>query len=68
MDLRLGSGPTGSENIKKHPFFKEIDWDKLETKQIDPPFNPKVKDVRDLKNFDKEFTSEVPKDSLPGTL
>ena len=23
---RLGHGTHGSENIKKHPFFKDLDW------------------------------------------
>ena len=25
----LGSGPTGNEEIKAHPFFKGIDWNNL---------------------------------------
>jgi serine/threonine protein kinase len=26
---RLGAGPTDGEEIKKHPFFDGIDWDKI---------------------------------------
>ncbi len=28
--------------IRKHPFFWEIDWDKLDKKQLEPPFKPQV--------------------------
>lgn len=38
VDQRLGSGPDGSENVKKHPFFASIDWEKLERKEVEPPF------------------------------
>ena len=31
---RLGSGRQGLREIKKHPFFKGIDWDRLEQKQV----------------------------------
>ena len=40
---RLGSGPKGLQDIKNHPYFKEIDWDKLEQKHIVPPYIPDVK-------------------------
>jgi len=35
---RLGAG--GSVEIKKHLFFKSIDWDKIYAKEIEPPFKP----------------------------
>lgn len=37
---RLGGGKKGTDDIKKHPFFKNIDWKKLENKELDPPFRP----------------------------
>lgn len=37
---RLGSGPNGEADLKAHPFFEGIDWDKLEQKQIEPPVIP----------------------------
>jgi len=36
--LRLGS--SGPHEIKEHPFFKSIDWQRLEAMDIEPPFRP----------------------------
>lgn len=49
-------GYTGSEVIKEHPFFKDIDWAKLQRKEIKPPFVPKVGSEDSVKYIDKEFT------------
>ncbi|VDL70304.1 unnamed protein product [Nippostrongylus brasiliensis] len=48
-------------DIKEHPFFRRIDWYKIETRQVQPPFKPKLKSDSDVSNFDSEFTHEVPK-------
>jgi serum/glucocorticoid-regulated kinase 3 len=66
-DQRLGGGPADAQAVKAHPFFAEIDWDKLDRKEIEPPFNPGVSDALDLHNFDPEFTAEpVPGSLMPG--
>jgi len=61
---RLGSNGFGE--IKNHPFFGLIDWDKLYRKEIRPGFKPKmakhslsdpVFDFIDTSNFDSAFTS-----------
>ncbi|XP_044143995.1 ribosomal protein S6 kinase alpha-1 isoform X1 [Bufo gargarizans] len=62
---RLGSGVDGAEELKRHPFFSTIDWNKLYRREISPPFKPAVTQPDDTYYFDKEFTSRTPKDS-PG--
>uniref|UniRef100_A0A5S6QR18 Protein kinase C n=1 Tax=Trichuris muris TaxID=70415 RepID=A0A5S6QR18_TRIMR len=59
-DKRLGSGPNGERDIRDMPFFRRIDWRKLEDKAVQPPMKPVVKDIRAASNFDKDFTSEAP--------
>ncbi|CCE79611.1 Piso0_001688 [Millerozyma farinosa CBS 7064] len=50
--------------IKSHPFFKDIDWNKLLSKNYLPPFKPNVDSLLDTSNFDSDFTNEKPSDSV----
>ncbi|KAJ3112983.1 hypothetical protein HK100_002136 [Physocladia obscura] len=63
--FRLGYGPTDALEIKQHPYFANMDWARLERKQLMPPFKPQVESETDTTNFDPEFTSMMPADSLP---
>ena len=48
----------GFEEIKKHQFFKGIDFKAIESKKVKAPFKPVLEDSFDVRNFDEEFTSE----------
>lgn len=65
---RLGYGKKGSQNVKNHPYFKNIDWEVVASKKIPAPFIPKINEnneykkgdqyIPDLSNFDPMFTKE----------
>ncbi|XP_012218007.1 atypical protein kinase C isoform X2 [Linepithema humile] len=57
---RLGCGkrPSAFLDIVSHPFFRAIDWEMLEQKQVTPPYKPRLDSDRDLANFPPEFTDE----------
>ncbi|KAE9555456.1 hypothetical protein FO519_001311 [Halicephalobus sp. NKZ332] len=55
---RLGS--KGVEEIKKHPFFKGINWEFVEQKKLPPPIKPVMSGKMDLNNFAPEFTNQAP--------
>lgn len=54
--VNVGSGPTGAEEIKSHPFFNNIDWSRLASKEIEAPFKPSINHETDTSNFSEEFT------------
>lgn len=56
--LQTGSGPTKANEIKAHPFFNSIDWEKLAKRQIQPPFKPNVQHSLDTSNLDDEYTNK----------
>ncbi|XP_059668148.1 serine/threonine-protein kinase AtPK2/AtPK19-like [Cornus florida] len=60
---RLGSGPTGSDEIKRHKWFKPINWKKLEGREIQPSFRPEVAGQHCIANFDKRWTDMPLSDS-----
>ena len=55
---RLGA-TDDAEELKRHPFFADIDWEALTKKLITPPFKPKLKSETDTSNFDPEFTNAL---------
>ncbi|KAG7334531.1 hypothetical protein KOW79_002938 [Hemibagrus wyckioides] len=57
---RLGCvAASGGENaVTAHAFFSTIDWDKLNRRELEPPFKPQIKTSEDVNNFDPDFTSE----------
>jgi len=59
-DQRLGSGPTDAQEVMSQPFFRNINWDDIYHKRVQPPFLPSIKNETDTSNFDSEFTSVTP--------
>ncbi|CAL8315424.1 protein kinase C iota type [Gadus morhua] len=56
---RLGCHPqTGFADIMGHPFFRNVDWELMEQKQVLPPFKPNISGEFGLDNFDAQFTNE----------
>jgi len=67
---RLGT-ETDAAEVKAHPFFASIDWDKLSSRSLSAPFIPQnIDGETDTTNVDDEFKRETPKDTPvnPSTL
>jgi len=55
---RLGYGKNGFDNVKKHEFFEDVDWEQAYMKKLSPNFVPKFADSMDVNNFDRMFTAQ----------
>lgn len=52
---RLGSNGD-IDQVKEHPFFAPIEWDRLCKREIPSPFVPRLNSQTDTRNFDSQFT------------
>ncbi|MCJ1314022.1 serine/threonine protein kinase psk1 [Agyrium rufum] len=51
-----GNSPKDLLALKKHRFFRKIDWNLLEKREIEPPINPLITDPELAENFSHDFT------------
>lgn len=51
---RLGSSTSGAQEIKNHTWFREVNWERLATKDIDAPYVPPINaGTGDASQYDK---------------
>lgn len=62
---RLGCLAGGYRDVKDHPFFQEVNFNKLVKKQIKAPWVPFIEDPLDISHFEN-FDSENEKDFAKG--
>ncbi|KAJ3413706.1 serine/threonine protein kinase psk1 [Chytridiales sp. JEL 0842] len=55
----------GASDIKKHGFFRKINWKLLASREVEPPIIPSVIEPEDTSNFHDAFTNEPVIDSPP---
>lgn len=47
LPMRRGS----VQNLTTHPWYDDLDWEKLSNHTLDPPYRPQLKSSTDLSNF-----------------
>jgi hypothetical protein len=70
--MRLGSS---FDNLKNHPWFTEFDWDKLMSREMQPPYKPVLGDninakvnvaFRRRRSFNSIIAEEESEDEMDG--
>lgn len=66
--LRLGclKNGRGITDIMSHPCFAHTDWDKLESRQVSPPWIPQRDSIVSLKYFAGDYVQEEVEQSFTG--
>ena len=55
---RIGYSEEDAEELKRHPFFEEINWEQISKMTYETAFKPKVRGAEDVSCIDKLFTRE----------
>ncbi|TFK86380.1 cAMP dependent protein kinase [Polyporus arcularius HHB13444] len=63
---RLGNLIGGSQDVLDHPWFRGVDWDALERREIRAPIIPHVATVDDTRNFSQ--LPLPPAEEIPGLI
>ncbi|XP_030030490.1 interaptin isoform X1 [Manduca sexta] len=58
---RLGGTECMHGDIREQAFFQSIHWDRLERRDLEAPFRPRVRHPLDTQYFDRAFTGERPR-------
>jgi hypothetical protein len=65
ISSRTGSGVTGAKELLRSNFFSVYEINRLMNKTYEAEFKPpQATSLTDVRNFDKEFTSEQAADSM----
>ena len=62
---RLGSGSTGAADVKKHKWFRGVDWDLVQNREIPPPWIPSMSGEDDTQYYDEYPDSTDPVEEPP---
>ncbi|XP_054168256.1 ribosomal protein S6 kinase beta-2-like [Oppia nitens] len=68
VNQRLGAGQDDAVPIKRHPFFRHVNWDDVLAQKVEPPFKPVLSSDDDCSQFDTKFTKQTPIDSPDESL
>ncbi|KAI0797848.1 cAMP dependent protein kinase [Abortiporus biennis] len=63
---RLGNLIGGAEDVLQHPWFRGVDWDALERREIRAPIIPHVTSLDDTRHFSR--LPLPPADEIPGLI
>ncbi|CAG2197335.1 PRKX [Mytilus edulis] len=56
---RLGNMKNGTEDCKRHKWFKNIVWEDVVARKLTPPVVPKLSHAGDTKNFDEYPETDI---------
>ena len=64
VDKRLGCLGRGADEVKEHPFFRDVDWKQVYLLKYPPPLVPprgevNAADAFDIGNFDEDDTKGI---------
>ncbi|KAE8890035.1 hypothetical protein PF003_g25985 [Phytophthora fragariae] len=52
---RIGVGINGDQELRQHPWFSKIEWDKLYSLKLEPPYLPPLNGKYDISLFEGEI-------------